>query len=124
MEKTTPLEKDKVLEKIDNGELTIKGKKKKSIAEKAIENAEKAHKVVQDDVQPKPIEEGVPEKPKRKAKPKTETPKEVFPADGKINKYGFLHFSKQIYEALGWTQHEDLTVRITRTANGIAVERA
>lgn len=43
---------------------------------------------------------------------------------GKINKYGFLHFSKDLMETLGWTKGEDIAVRITRTANGIAVERA
>lgn len=48
--------------------------------------------------------------------------KDVFAA--KINKYGFLHFSKELYEALGWAKGVDIAVKITRTANGIAVERA
>jgi hypothetical protein len=51
-----------------------------------------------------------------------EKAKGVFKA--KINKYGFLHFSKDLMENLGWTKGEDIPVRITRTANGIAVERA
>jgi hypothetical protein len=48
--------------------------------------------------------------------------KDVFAA--KINKYGFLHFSKDLMETLGWTKGEDIKVKITKTANGIAVERA
>lgn len=43
---------------------------------------------------------------------------------GKINKYGFLHFSKDLMETLGWTKGVDIGVKITRTTNGIAVERA
>jgi hypothetical protein len=43
---------------------------------------------------------------------------------GKINKYGFLHFGKDLMETLRWTKGEDIPVKITRTANGIAVERA
>jgi len=48
--------------------------------------------------------------------------KDVF--EGKINKYGFLHVEKALYEALGWTKGEDIAVKITKTANGITVERA
>ena len=130
MEKTTPLEKDKVLEKIKNGEVKI-GKKSIIQAEgkahqkedKKIVIPEKVHEALKKkaEAEGKTVDEKAAEIVEAKAKPKKT---EVFPTDGKINKYGFLHFSKQIYEALGWTQHEDLTVRITRTANGIAVERA
>jgi len=48
--------------------------------------------------------------------------KDVF--EGKVNKYGFLHFSKDLMESLGWQKGEDIAVKITRTANGIQVERA
>jgi hypothetical protein len=48
--------------------------------------------------------------------------KDVF--EGKINKYGFLHINKELYEALSWTKGEDIAVKIAKTANGIAVERA
>jgi hypothetical protein len=48
--------------------------------------------------------------------------KDVF--EGKINKYGFLHFSKDLMGTLDWAKGEDIPVKITRTANGIAVERA
>jgi hypothetical protein len=51
-----------------------------------------------------------------------EKAKGVFKA--KINKYGFLHFSKDLMETLGWAKGEDIAVKITKTANGIAVERA
>jgi hypothetical protein len=48
--------------------------------------------------------------------------KDVFAA--KINKYGFLHFSKDLMETLGWPKSEDIAVKITRTANGVQIERA
>jgi hypothetical protein len=48
--------------------------------------------------------------------------KDVFAA--KINKYGFLHFSKDLMETLGWKKGEDIAVKITKTDKGIAVERA
>jgi len=48
--------------------------------------------------------------------------KDVF--EGKINKYGFLHFSKDLMETLGWPKCEDIAVKITKTANGITIERA
>jgi hypothetical protein len=44
--------------------------------------------------------------------------------EGKINKYGFMHIEKALYEALGWPKGVDIAVKITKTANGIAVERA
>jgi hypothetical protein len=44
--------------------------------------------------------------------------------EGKINKYGFLHIEKALYEALGWEKGVDIAVKITKTANGITVERA
>jgi hypothetical protein len=50
-----------------------------------------------------------------------EKAKDAFAA--KINKYGFLHFSKELMETLGWAKGEDIKVKITKTANGIAVER-
>jgi hypothetical protein len=68
-------------------------------------------------VKPKPIEEGVPEKAKRKAKPKkTETPTEVFPADAKINDYGFLGFKMGWLENLGW--HKGMALKIEKNADG------
>jgi len=48
--------------------------------------------------------------------------KDVF--EGKINKYGFLHFSKNLMESLDWAKGVDIPVKITRTANGIVVEKA
>jgi uncharacterized surface protein with fasciclin (FAS1) repeats len=55
----------------------------------------------------------------RKAK---ETEQTIF--EGKINKYGFLHIEKALYEALGWQKGVDIAVKITQTVNGIAVEKA
>jgi hypothetical protein len=48
--------------------------------------------------------------------------KDVF--EGKINKYGFLHFSKDLMETLGWEKGVDIAIVITKTDKGIRVERA
>lgn len=48
--------------------------------------------------------------------------KDVF--EGKINKYGFLHFSKDLMESLGWEKGVDIAIVITKTDKGIRVERA
>ena len=42
---------------------------------------------------------------------------------GKINKYGFLHFGKEVMETLGWQKGVDIAVKITRTEKGIQVEK-
>ena len=128
MEKTTPtpLEKEKVLEKIKNGEFkNVQTKKPKSVIQKEgaahHEETEKADKAVK----PRPVEEGVPKKTKGKAKPKPGPKTELtFPLEGKVNKYGFLHFSQRLMETLNWEKGIDIPVQITRTERGIAVERA
>jgi len=62
-------------------------------------DVEKADK----EVKPIPIEEAtIPEKPKRKAKAKTEEKTSPFPCDAEINAYGFLGFKKAWLEDLGW----------------------
>jgi hypothetical protein len=60
---------------------------------------------------------------KPKTEKKVEKPEQTT-FEGKINKYGFLHIEKALYEALGWEKGEDIKVKITKTENGIAVERA
>jgi hypothetical protein len=47
--------------------------------------------------------------------------KDVF--EGKVNKYGFLHFSKDLMETLGWAKSVDIAVKIVKTADGIAIEK-
>jgi hypothetical protein len=110
MEKTTPLEKDKVLEKIKKGEVKI-GKKSiiQAEGEAHNEDVEKLDKTVEE-------VEVKPEKPKRKAKPKTETPKEVFPVDARINDYNFLHLKTGWLADLGWTK--GMALRIDKNPDG------
>jgi hypothetical protein len=83
-----------VLEKIDNGTLTVKGKKPKVKADKKLET---------------PPE--VKEKPKPK---KTETA--VFPAAAKINDYGFLHFKNAWLGDLGWSK--GMVLKVDKNADG------
>ena len=125
MEKTTPLESRKVLDKIAHGEVKVKksmmqaeGKahqtedKKIKVPEKTYEAIEKKAKA-----EGKKVEEKVAEIVEEKTKPKTEF-------KGKVNKYGFLGFKKAWLADLGWKEGEDIAVKITRTPNGIHVERA
>jgi len=84
-------------------------------ADKKIPLPEKTYKALEKKAEGKTPSQKAAEIVEQKAK-------DVF--EGKINKYGFLHFSKDLMESLGWTKGEDIAVKITRTANGIAVERA
>jgi hypothetical protein len=84
----TPLNSTAILNKIENGELKVKGKNKRKTKE------------------PEKPEEIKPEVVKEKAKAKTE----VFPADAKINDYSFLHFKNSWLENLGWTKGMPLKI--------------
>lgn len=116
-EAKTPLDSTAIKEKIDNGELKIKGKEKKhkvplpKEVHKALEEKAKAEGKTPDQKAAEIVEE------KAKAPEKTEF-------KGKVNKYGFMHFEKDLLAALGWAKGEDIPVKITRTEKGIAVERA
>ena len=124
MEKTTPLEKEKVLEKIKNGEVKVK---------KSVIQAEgKAHQAEDKKIKvPEKTYEAIKKKAKAEGKKVEEKVVEIVeektkPTDfkGKINKYGFLHIEKELYQSLGWKKGEDVAVKITRIANGFQVERA
>ncbi len=86
-------------------------------ANRKIPLPEKTYKALEKKTKGKTPDQKAAEIVEEKTKPKSE-----FKA--KINKYGFLHINKELYEALGWTKGEDIAVKITKTANGIAVERA
>jgi len=135
MEKTNtkiPLDSATVLEKIKKGEVKV-GKKSvvqaegkahnedTAKADKKVPLPEKTYKTLEKNAnaEGKTVNEKAAEIIERKAK---ETEQTTF--EGKINKYGFLHIEKALYEALGWTKGEDIPVKITRTVNGIAIERA
>jgi hypothetical protein len=94
-----------------HNEDTAKANRKIPLPEKTYKALEKKAKA-----EGKTPDEKAAEIVEEKAKPKSE-----FKA--KINKYGFLHFSKDLMESLGWAKGEDIAVKITKTANGIAVER-
>ena len=96
---TTPLEKEKVLEKIKNGEVKVS---KKSVIQKEGAAHHKETEKLDKALKPAPVEQ-IPEKPKEKKKPqKTETPTQVFPCNAQINPYGFLGFKKAWLDDLGW----------------------
>jgi len=86
--------------------------RKIKVSEKTYEAIEKKAKA-----EGKTPDEKVKEIIEEKAKPKTEF-------KGKINKYGFLHIEKELYESLNWKKGEDIPLKITRTANGFQVEHA
>jgi hypothetical protein len=89
--------------------------------DKKIRIPEKTHKALeaQAKAEGKTPDQKAAEIVERKAK---ETEQTTF--EGKINKYGFMHIEKALYEALGWKKGVDIAVKITKTANGITVERA
>jgi len=122
MEKTTPLEKDKVLEKIKNGEVKI-GKKSIIQAEgkahqkedKKIVIPEKVHEALKKkaEAEGKTVDEKAAEIVEAKAKPEKT---EVFPVDARINDYGFLGFKMGWLENLGW--HKGMALKIEKNADG------
>ena len=97
-----------------HNEDTAKADRKIKLPEKTHEALEKKAKA-----EGKTPDEKAAEIVERKAR---ETEQTTF--EGKINKYGFMHIEKALYEALGWAKGEDIAVKITKTANGITVERA
>ena len=118
MEKITPLEKEKVLEKIKNGEVKVKKSVIQAEGKAHHTDTAKADKAVK----PRPVEEGVPEKSKGKAKPKPEEkPSSPFPCDAQVNAYGFLGFKKQWLDHLGWKVEKGVhgvNIRIEQNADG------
>jgi hypothetical protein len=134
LDEISPIESTKVLQKIKNEEVRVQSKKQKS----PIQAEGKAH---HQDTAKADKKVKVPEKTcdalEKKAKAEGKTPDEKaaeivekktketeMTFEGKINKYGFLHFEKALYETLGWTKGEDIKVKITKTENGIAIERS
>lgn len=100
MDKTnpeTPSDSTAILDKINNGELTVKGNKPKAKKPDKPKEAE----VVKEKAKPNPKSE------------KTETP--AFPAAAKINDYGFLHFKNAWLETLSW--HKGMALKIDKNAD-------
>lgn len=106
-----PTDSTTVLDKINNGNLKVKGNKpekkhKVPLPEKALEEKAK--------VQGKTAAAEVV-KEKAKAKPeKPVTP--AFPVAAKINDYNFMHFKNSWLENLGWTK--GMALKIERNADG------
>jgi len=61
-------------------------------------------------------EESAPTQPKAKGSRAHKTV--TFPTEGKINKYGFLHFSKNLRHTLGLPEFEDVPVVFQKDAKG------
>jgi ribosomal protein L30E len=123
-EKVSPLQSAQIKDKIKNGEVKV-GKKSVIQAEGKAHQKEDKKIVI-----PEKTHEALEKKAKAEGKTADEKAAEIIEQkakdvfEGKINKYGFLHIEKALYEALGWAKGEDITVKITRTTNGIAIERA
>ena len=85
-----------------------------SAADKAIADAEKAHKAVI-------AETGIKEvKRTRKRKSAGVT----YPFVAFVNEYGFMRFNKDLLADLGWPEKTKINLKVTKTDNGIAIERA
>ena len=69
-------------------------------------------------VEKTPKKRGRKQKEVMEAKP-VEQPKPVFPAKGKINAYGFLHFSQGVMEAMELEKGVDYPVKILGYKDGI-----
>lgn len=110
-ENEKPANSTAILNKLDNGELSVKGKKPK---------------------QPKPLQPPQPKEPdkiaqpegtadqkvEKKAKPKKQKkPTTVqYPADARINAYNFLRLSNDLLADLGW--HVDMKLKVDKNADG------
>ena len=97
-----------------HNEDTAKANRKIPLPEKTYKALEKKAKA-----EGKTVNEKAAEIIEKKAK---ETEQTTF--EGKINKYGFLHFGKNLMETLGWQKGVDIGVKITKNDKGIIVERA
>lgn len=63
-------------------------------------------------------------KTKRKAKKAKVAKAIAYPLELFVNKYGFMRFSNALLADLGWEAHTDINVKVTKTATGLAIERA
>jgi hypothetical protein len=115
-EAKTPLDSAAIKDKIDNGELKIKGKNKSEKKHK-VPLPEEVHKALEEKakVEGKTPDEKAAEIVEQKAKAKPEKT-EVFPADARINDYGFLGFKTGWLADLGWTK--GMALKIEKNADG------
>jgi len=93
-----------------HNEDTAKANRKIPLPEKTYKALEKKAKA-----EGKTPDEKAAEIVEQKAKAKPEK-SEVFPADAKINDYGFLGFKKSWLEALGWKK--GMALKIEKNADG------
>jgi len=72
-------------------------------------------------------EERVPTEKRRKAKePKqlVEPKSALFPADAKINKYGFIFLSSDIQDAFGYTKGQEMRIMIDLKEGALVIKKA
>jgi hypothetical protein len=115
-----PTDSAAIVDKINNGDLKIKGKNKSEKKHK-VPLPEKVHKALEKiaEAEGKTPDEKVAEIVKEKAKPKPKPEKPatpVFPADARINDYGFLGFKAAWLETLSW--HKGMALKIDKNADG------
>jgi hypothetical protein len=110
---------EKIKLKIENGELTVKGKKLSKKPEHKVPLPEKTYDALakKAEAEGKTPDEKAAEIVKEKAKPKPKkTETSPFPADAKINDYGFLHFKTAWLETLSW--HKGMALKVDKNADG------
>jgi hypothetical protein len=108
-----PADSAAILNKVNNGELKVKGKEKKHKVTLPKEVHKALEKIAQ--AEGKTPDEKAAEIIKEKAKPKPEETS-VFPADARINDYNFLHFKTAWLENLGWAK--GMALKIDRNPDG------
>jgi len=114
-EAKTPLDSTAIKEKIANGDLKIKGKNKPEKKHKTW-LSKKTHKALEEKAKAegKTPDEKAVEIIVEKAKPKPET--SPFPADARINDYGFLGFKTGWLADLGWTK--GMALKVDKNTDG------
>lgn len=114
--KSLPTDGAAIANKINNGELTVKGKKHRVALPKEVHKA--LEKIAE--AEGKTADEKVAEIVKEKAKPKPKPEKSAatlqYPLDARINGYNFMRFSNDLLADLGW--HVDMALKVDKNADG------
>jgi len=139
-----PTDSAAIVNKLDNGELAVKGKNKSEkthrvklprkvrkaldqIAEAEGKTAdEKVAEIIEKKAEAEPVEAPMDkgesmvkaEVVKEKAKPKPEKGAATlqYPTDARINGYNFMRFSNDLLADLGW--HVDMALKVDKNADG------
>lgn len=131
-----PTDSTAIVNKINNGELKVKGKKHRVALPKELHKAvekiadaegktpdEKVAEIIEKKAKAEPVEAPmdkgesmVKEKAKPKPKPDKNAATLQYPTDARINGYNFMRFSNDLLADLGW--HVDMALKVDKNADG------